>query len=365
MKQSLSFLSFIVLFCTHVHAQQSLAKKIDQLLGGYQQKGQFDGSVLLAKNENVIYQNQFGWANRQFNVPITLQTKFPVASISKLYTAILVLKLQEQGKLNIDSPLANYVPELLPKNSRKITLRQLLVHTSGLPNEKTADYLVRLNPQDFIKKRIADTLLFTPGSKYSYNNVNFIMLANVMEKVSGKKWTALLNDFIIEPLQLQQTGVVKRDSVIQNMAYGYHNYAFGNEKVKDPLENDDPLFLENYATAGAIFTVPLELLKLNLALANGQILKQPSLDLLYQTATSLGKVENRDYEVASGGYVGYTQFGNKKAKVIERNGNIMGYNATYLQLPETQHILIIFCNTDAGYLSKIAEEVLALALFEK
>ncbi|MEE1944212.1 serine hydrolase domain-containing protein [Pedobacter sp. KR3-3] len=353
----LLFLSILSLASYAQHATQ----KIDELLQKHQQKGRFDGTVLLAKNGNIIYQRQFGLANRQFNVPISSSTRFPVASITKLYAAILVLKLQEQGKLHIDSPIFNYTPHLLPKNNKKITIRQLLVHTAGLPNERIADYTTQLNAKNFIQKRIADTLLSTPGITYRYNNVNFILLTAIMEQVSGKKWADLLADVIIKPLKLQQTGVVKRDSVIKNLAYGYHNYSFGNEKVKDPLENDDPLFLENYAAAGAIFTTPIELLKLNQALATGKILNPASLALLYEPNLKTGKGINTE-EVTPGGYLKTLSIGDKKIKAIERNGNIMGYNATYLQLPESKQVLIVFCNTDANDLSKIALEILAIAL---
>ncbi len=360
MKRLLLLLFLSISFSLPGYAQNA-TQKIDELLLKYQQKDRFDGTVLLAKNGKIIYQRQFGLPNRQFSVPVAANTKFPVASITKLYTAILILKLQELGKLHLDSPIFNYTPNLLPKNNKKITIRQLLVHNAGLPNEKIADYTLQLNAKDFIQKRIADTLRSTPGTTYRYNNVNFILLTAIMEQVSGKKWTTLLTDFIIKPLQLQQTGVVKRDSVIQNLAYGYHNYSFGNEKVKDPLENDDPLFLENYAGAGALFTTPIELLKLNRALAAGKILNPSSLVLLYQPSLKTGQ-GTKSEEVTPGGYLKTLNIGDKKIKVIERKGNIMGYNATYLQLPESGQVLIVFCNTDANDLSKIVCEILEFAL---
>ncbi len=340
---------------------QPLQQKLDSILGTYQQKNQFDGTVLIAKGDRILYQNQFGWANRQFEVPITPATKFPVASISKLFTSILILKLQQESKLHIDSTLAHYIPAILPKNNAKLTLKQLLNHLSGLPNEKIADYQKEFSPQVFMS-RIADTLRFVPGSKYSYNNVNYIALACVIEQVTGKKWKTVLEEEIIKPLNLKNTGLVKRDSVIKNLAYGYHNYAFGNEKVKDPLENDDPLFMENYATAGAIFTTPIELLQLQQALRAKKILNTEMLALLYNPENSVGDVENRAYRVSPGGYLGEETIAKQKIQLIERNGNINGYNATYLQLPQSQHTLIIFCNTDAGNLKTISHKVLAALL---
>jgi CubicO group peptidase (beta-lactamase class C family) len=344
------------------HQAQSLAKKADKLLNTYQQKGQLDGSVLIARGKDILYSRQFGVANRQFNVPVGPGTKFPIASVTKLYAAILVLALQQEGKLHIDSSVATYLPQLLPRNGSKITLRQLLNHFSGLPNDKVADYTALYRPMDFLKKRVADTLLFTPGSKYRYNNINYILLACVIEQVSGKKWETLLEEKIISPLKLRHTGVVKRDSVIRDLAYGYHNYAFGNPKVKDPLENDEPIYLENYALAGALFTTPAELWALQQALKRHEILDTATLKLLYTVSPQRDKPVYKGYQVTPGGYLGTELIGQKKVNIIERNGNINGYNATYLQLPESGHTLIIFCNTDAGNLEAIARELLEILL---
>lgn len=140
MKLKLGTILFAVILIHCWLRAQTLVRSVDNLLTSYNLKGQFDGSILIAKGTQVVYSRQYGWANRQFKVPVTADTRFQIGSITKLYTAIMILKLQEEGKLNIDSTLFRYVPELFPMNNKLITLKQLLLHFSGLPKEKVAAY---------------------------------------------------------------------------------------------------------------------------------------------------------------------------------------------------------------------------------
>lgn len=355
-----SLIILLALFTSSAIAQ-SPVRSINQLLTSYAQKGQFDGSILIARGSGIVYSKPFGLANRQFNVPVSENTKFPVASITKLYTAILILKLQEEHKLNTDSPLSRYLPDLLPNSSKFITLKQLLTHVSGLPREKVIAYESPYQIKDYIKKMIKDTLLTKPGSTYAYNNVNYILLGKVIEEVTRKSWEEELREKIIIPLGLSNTGVLKRDSVINNLAYGYHNYAFGALPA-DPLQNDPPIYMENYATAGAIFTTIQDFFKFHLALTGNQLLKESSKELLYTPEISLGTVDRTGLYVALGNYTGSKKIKglDLPVKIIQANGNINGFNTTYIQLPDTREVIIIFCNTDAGYLKKIAGEVLDL-----
>lgn len=356
-----SLIIALILSIPYFTQAQPLNSSIDKLLTAYQRKGQFDGSILIAKNKRITYFKQYGLANRQFGVPIKENTLFAIASITKLYTAILILQLQEKGKLNLDSSLYTYAPDLLPKNNRAITVRQLLTHVSGLPNEATSAYESRYSIKDFIYKNIKDTLLSKPGQRYKYSNVNFILLGCIIEQITKKSWIAVLNEEVVKPLNLTHTGVIKTDSVIKNLAYGYHNYAFGDLPAK-PLKNDGFVYMENYATAGAIYTTPQELFKLHLALINNLILSASSTKVLFGPQTSIGKIDHTDYYVAFGGYVGNKRLKghDKPVRAVERTGNINGFNTTYIQLPDSGVTLIIFCNTDAGDLYKIQDEVLAL-----
>ncbi|KEQ29372.1 hypothetical protein N180_07440 [Pedobacter antarcticus 4BY] len=362
MRTKFLFIIISIFISFNVKAQL-IARSIDSILTTYVKNGQFDGSILIGKGSKVIYAHQYGLANRQFHVPITSTTKFPVASITKLYTAILILKLQEEKKLDINKTIDQYIPDILPESSTKITIKQLLTHTSGLPKEKIAAYKTRFNITEFIEKNIVDTLLTKPGTRYDYNNVNYILLGAIIESVSGKNWRQVLSEKIIQPLSLENTGLIQTDSVINNLAYGYHNYAFGDLPAK-PLKNDAFIYMENYATAGAIFTTPEELFKLHLALAENKLLNSTSKKLMYAPEINLGLVDGTPYFVTLGSYYGSRQFKGqtKPIDVIERTGNINGFNTIYIQLPLTKETIIIFCNTDAGDLNTITDELLNILI---
>ncbi len=352
---------FAVILIPYCSIAQTLSRSIDDLLTSYDQKGQFDGSILIAKGTTIVYSKQYGLANRQFKVPVTEATRFQIGSITKLYTAIMILKLQEEGKLNIDSSVYHYVPDLFPKSNKLITLRQLLLHVSGLPKEKVAAYESPYTIKDLIRKNIPDTLLTKPGTKYVYNNVNYILLGAVIEQVTRKKWYGVLDDMIIRPLGLVNTGVANTDSVINNLAYGYHNYSFGS-LPSSPLRNDGFIYMENYATAAAIYTTPEELFKLHQALADNKIISKASKTLMYTPEIALGKVQSKDYFETLGSYIANKSFKADQSPVtiIQRAGNVNGFNAMYLQLPESRETVIIFCNTDANNIYKIADQVVAL-----
>lgn len=313
---------------------------------------------MVGRGSKVIYSRQYGLANRQFGVPVTTSTKFPVGSITKLYTAILIMKLQEEKQLDINRTIDHYIQGLLPYSSSKINIKQLLTHTSGLPKEKIAAYKTPYGIKEFIKNNIPDTLLAKPGKRYEYNNVNYILLGAIIESVTHQ-----IFEKIIGPLGLYDTDLVKTDSVISNLAYGYHNYAFGDLPAR-PLKNDFSIYIENYASAGAIFTTTAELFKLHLSLADNKLLSPTSKKLMYTPEIALGPVDGTPYFVTLGSYYGSRQFkgGKKSVDVIERMGNINGFNAIYLQLPQTNETVIIFCNTDAGDLNNIADEVLGILI---
>ncbi|MBC9933159.1 serine hydrolase domain-containing protein [Chitinophaga qingshengii] len=340
---------------------QSLQKRLDTLLQGYHHRGQLEGTVLVARKGKVVYQGHFGYANRQFKVPITQDTRFPVASITKLYAAILVLQLQEEKKLDIHQPVFTYLPDLLPVVNKRITLQQLLLHSSGLPGDKVPDYYARSTPRpaDFIRKNVKDTLLSEPGSRFRYNNVDYILLGAVIEKVTGKRWEQVLQEKVLAPLQLVNTGVVRQQDVIPQLAYGYHNYTFGTGTAQDTLFNDETPYFENYATAGAIYATAAELLRVDQALYGNRLLSPAAITLMYTPVKELGYNKYARGYPALGSYINsVTLASGKTLTVIERRGNINGFNSSLLRCVEDNNTIILLCNTDTGNMEKIGDDIL-------
>ncbi|NSL86780.1 beta-lactamase family protein [Chitinophaga sp. Mgbs1] len=341
---------------------QSLQRRIDTLLQGYHRQGHFDGAALVVHHGKVVYQGYFGMANRQFAIPVKSDTRFPIASVTKLFTAIMILQLQEEKKVDITQPLRVYLPDILPVHNADITIRQLLLHTSGLPNEKIGDYYNKSTPRPavFMKRYISDTLVFTPGSKFNYNNVDYILLGAVVEKVSGKKWSEVLQEKIIRPLQLSNTGVISQKMVIPRLAYGYHNYSFGTGSAKDTVYNDESVLFENYATAGAIYSTVRDLQLLDAALYSNRLLQPSTRELMYTPEKSLGNSSYSRGYPTPGSYrnITTTAVPGHTLEILERRGNINGFNSAFLRVEKDHNTVILLCNTDTGNMEKIGDALM-------
>jgi CubicO group peptidase (beta-lactamase class C family) len=173
---------FIVAFITATtgFAQQN-AKKIDGLMKQYYDYGQFNGSLLVAEKGKIIYKNSFGMANMEWAIPNQPDTKFRIGSVTKQFTATLILQLVEEGKIKLDGKITDYLADYRKDTGDKVTIHQLLNHTSGIPSYTSRpNFLAEVsrNPYsvaDFVKKFASNDLEFEPGSKYSYNNSGYFL----------------------------------------------------------------------------------------------------------------------------------------------------------------------------------------------
>src|SRR5687767_6830207 len=176
---------FALITATDAFAQQNV-QKIDGLLKQYYDYGQFNGSVLVAEKGKIIYEKGFGMANMEWSVPIQPDTKFRIGSVTKQFTATLVLQLVEEGKIKLDAKLSDYLPDYRKDTGGRITIHQLLNHTSGIPSYTGRPGFfaeVSRNPYsvtDFVKKFASGDLEFEPGSKYSYNNSGYYLLGAII-----------------------------------------------------------------------------------------------------------------------------------------------------------------------------------------
>jgi CubicO group peptidase (beta-lactamase class C family) len=189
---------------------------------------EFSGVVLLAKNGSSLFHKAYGLASKSYQVPNRLDTKFNIASVGKIFTAVAIAQLADQGKLSFSDPVGKYVPSdwLKPEISQKIQLRHLLTHTSGL-----GDYFKKLYSQktplvfrnlDDYRPLVADsTLTFEPGTKWSYSNTGALLLGVVIEKVTGQSYFDYVREHIYEPTGMVNTDAYEKDTPVSNRATGY------------------------------------------------------------------------------------------------------------------------------------------------
>lgn len=208
-------------------------KQIAAELGAYAKKladaDVFSGTILLAKDGEVIYKGAFGTANKDFNVPNRVDTKFNLGSMNKMFTAVAIAQLVEKGKLSFDDPLSKFIPDFPnPEAAKKIQIKHLLSHTAGLggyfseryfsmsrANLRTVDDMMNLARQD------EKELKFEPGSKWQYSNTGLMVLGKVIEIVSGQNYFDYVRENIYKPAGMINTDCYELDKVNQNLAVGY------------------------------------------------------------------------------------------------------------------------------------------------
>lgn len=330
-------LSLVCLLFNNTARAHTKSAKIQQALESAYSKGEFSGVVLVIKGDEVIYKGAVGLANRQWNIPNQVSTKFRICSVTKQFTAVLVMQLVEAGKINLDAPLSTYLPEFRKDTADKVTVRSLLLSASGLPTLPDEFYVSEDEKQTdakaVIKQYLQGDLSFEPGSRFNYNNGDFIVLGAIIEKVAGKPYETVLREKILQPLGMKNTGLLRNDAVIDNLAsgYSYKNGKFLNESFVQ---------IQNFGAAGAMYSAAEDLLLWNKALLTNKLLSKKLTDEMFTPSAKLGFV-------GLGSWTYKIKLGNgMERKAVERQGYINGFCALNIIVPEDNLSLIFLSNTE-------------------
>ena len=181
-------------------AAQSKASLIDEFIQSYHDKQEFSGSVLVAKNGQVVFQKGYGAANREWNQPNTTATQFRIASLTKQFTVMLLMQLKQSGKLSLEDSLTKFLPWYNKSTGHRVTIHHLLTHTSGIPDYTSRGEffneiaLRKYSAKEFVDKFCSDKLQFEPGAKHVYSNSNYYILGAVIESITGKAQSRALKD---------------------------------------------------------------------------------------------------------------------------------------------------------------------------
>jgi CubicO group peptidase (beta-lactamase class C family) len=267
----LSSISVLGCFAQFGRAAAQTAKQIQQIGDFYHQRDAFSGEIVIAQRGHIIAQTVYGYANQELKAPLTPDTRFAIGSVTKQFTAACILLLQEQGKLKTSDPIGLYLSSP-PSAWKDVTIRDLLTHTSGITNDVLAgNAFPQFNhgvhtPQQLINAVRELPLKAAPGSKYEYNNLGYVILGAIVEKVSGQTFAEFLHDRILGPLNMKDTNLGGTPDIIPKRAFGYIPV---DHKLLD-AEWVDPSVL---GAAGAMYSTGADLVKWINALENGQVLK--------------------------------------------------------------------------------------------
>lgn len=313
-------------------------------------RGQFSGSVLVAVNGNPIFRDGFGMANLDLDVPNTPRTKFRIGSVTKQFTAVAILMLEQQGKLKLTDPLRMHLPDCPPAWA-DVTLHHLLSHTSGVPEHTTAGLmfdsgkLARPYTPDKIVELVKDKPLdFPAGEKWKYSNTGYVLLGWVIEVVSKKNYTAFMRENIFEPLRMADSGVEKNGEVLKHRATGY-------TRSGGTMQSAQYLHMSLPHAAGAMYSTVDDLLRWDRALASNRLLSRTATEKLFT-------VVKDDYAY---GFGVTEKFGRR---VQEHGGGIPGFVSRVARYPDSGVFVVVLTNADGPPVAAVTNELAAIVFGE-
>ncbi len=282
-------ISLVIFFSTVQAAAdaKSHAGQIDELISLLHERGQFNGSILAAEDGQVIYEKGFGMANIESSVPNEVDSKFIIGSITKTFTAVMIMQLAEEGRLGLDDPVTKHLPWYPADTGDRITIKHLLNHRSGIPNhmrdipEFRGDtqyaWFRHYKPEELVGIFSGLDLKFEPGEKFEYCNSGFYLLGVIIEAVTGKSYAEALRSMILEPAGMDDTGYYSsyRD-IVDKRARGYYDFGFSgfrNARYVDPTV---------LYSAGGMHSTVADLFLYDQALKSEKLLPAESRDRMYE-----------------------------------------------------------------------------------
>jgi len=347
------FLILIILTSIPVLAKGEV-EKIDKLLQAYHNYGQFNGTALVAKDGKVIYEKGFGMANFEWQIPNTPQTRFRIGSVTKQFAAALILQLVEDGKVDLQASIRTYIPEYPAKTGDIITVHHLMTHTSGIPNYTSlpsfGDHIRNpFTPDEFVKTFSDLELDFEPGSSWSYSNSGYFLMGVIVEKVTGNSWEEELENRILKPLGMTNSGYQNNSDLIQQMASGYSS-TVASVRPAAYLDTSLP-----YA-AGMMYSTVHDLLKWDQALyGNGPFKKPQTKSLMFTKHAEVPGERANHY--GYGFFLHDLEVDDKKIPVIEHAGGINGFTARFWRMPSAKTTVVILDNTASGATGQAVRDV--------
>jgi D-alanyl-D-alanine carboxypeptidase len=347
MRRQVLLMVAVLLFVTSSHStlEQAQSQTLETTIRDYAREHNFNGTILVQHKDKKIYQQSFGTANRAFNIPIENETRFRIASITKAFTAVLILQLYEQGKLDLHAPIKAYLPDYTGEGAGRVTIHNLLNHTSGIQNIdtiKTYEEAVRNGMEvyqlphtsaELLAKYCSGKLVHEVGKIFDYNNADYIILGKVIEKITAKTYEEVLKERILNPLGMTESGMLYQQDVIRNLASTY----LKTDETK-PLINDLPVYFENWYSAGGMYSTTADLLKFSNALYGSKLLKPETLSLMLKSG-----LDNYGY----GLWIDSIEIRGKQYRIAHRPGSIMGANVVLLRFLNEDLTIVILSNTNA------------------
>src|SRR5215469_162810 len=319
--------------------------RMEQIIQFYVSNQRFMGTALLAQNGKVLLSKGYGSANLEWDIPNSPSTKFRLGSITKQFTAASIMLLEERGKLSVHDPVKKYMPDA-PAAWDKVTIFNLLTHTSGIPNFTSfPDYASQepfpATPSQLVARFRDKPLDFQPGEKWSYSNSGYVLLGYLIEKISGESYARFVQENIFDRRGMEDSGYDSNSAIIPDRASGY---------VPGPngLANAGYIDMTIPFSAGGLYATTGDLLDWEQGLFGGELLSTATLKAMTTPFKS-------DYAF------GLQVHRVNGHEVIDHGGGIEGFNTILAYYPEDKLTVVVLANVNGSAPQEIAQDLETLA----
>ena len=338
--------SLIAITATPVFAQD--VQHMEEMVEAEADTGKFMGAVLVAKGDEILINRGWGSANLEWDIANTNETRFRIGSVTKQFTAVSIMLLQERGLVNVDDPISNYIKDA-PDAWSAITVRDLLQHTSGLHNVTSLEdfgtqKFLPTSQDELIAMFSGLPLNFEPGSQWGYSNSNFVLLSRIVETVSETSYQDFVKTNLFDPLGMDSTGIDRSAEILPRRAAGYSPSQSG-------VVNAEYVNMAIPTGAGALYSSTGDLLKWQRGLFGGKVLSEESLAQL---------VTPSEFEAAAGAKyaMGLLVTDTPEGRSIWHGGGIEGFNAFLAYDPNTKVTVVVLANLNGGSASRLGIQLL-------
>ncbi|MBI4663750.1 MAG: beta-lactamase family protein [Verrucomicrobia bacterium] len=342
------FVLQVAVVCLAASDDEDLSSKVNRYMEKLAKAGQFSGSILIARDGEVLVSQGYSLANREHEIPNTPQTKFRLGSLTKQFTAMSILLLQEDGKLSVRDPVCRHVPDC-PEAWKPITIHHLLTHSSGIPgftefpdNEQFERLPTTVT--NTVNRFRDKPLEFDPGSRFKYSNSGYVLLGYIIERASGQSYESFLRERIFKPLRMENSGYDHPWMVLRHRASGY-------AKRDGQLANCVYFEMDTPHAAGALYSTVEDLLVWNQALDRNRFVSKKSLEAMFTP-------EKGGYGY---GWVIRQRFGRKCA---EHGGGISGFSTFIERYPLDKVVVIVLSNYQFAVSGQIAHHLAGVVFGE-
>ena len=328
---------------------QQVSHKLDSLLQRINKRNDFHGSLLVAKNGKIMYSNQIGYANFKNKEPINESSVFQLASVSKQFTAAAIMLLYERNLIKLTDTVNQYFPNF---PYEQVTIKNLLNHTAGLPKyfwvaeHKWKQEKAPTNSEMMELLASSDVLrFFKPGRNFDYSNTGYMVLASIVEKISGTSFNDFVKKNIFDPLEMNDSFIYsfENDNIRANQLDGYRLYRGWRHLKINNTVNDAIVGDKN------VYTTSEDLFKWTLGLNNGKLLSKESLDLMYSKGET---VYGRKVPYGFG-----FRIDTKDQNTIYHHGKWNGFSTGLTQYPEDDLVVIVLEHTSYNAMTSLNRKV--------